>query len=365
MAAKLSYVLLYRGAGRIYALDLGSAHRNPNGERVGETHKHRWTAEFRDKQAYVPKDITATWDRPPGGLATVLRRGEDRPPRHAGRTICSTTSAAMNPDDLCESLRDRLPTLFECTSAPHGSVRVRTPFMYPDGDIVDVFVEQRGGGVRRHRLRRVVGLAPDAISPGSVDGESASTGRGCVSHRWRRTGPRATDAPVRERLGTERRHPSSRAGRGPRLRHLVHDTQPGGWRSVADEVEAWLRERKFDSKRNARRDGRSGRKWMVDYEVVAKTQTSHVFLLTTGSQAWARRLSERAVAACTDLSHLTFGKPDASFVSLFDDTVNVWRDEDFALVEPFSRIAVWSQSEEFEHVLTTASPPPAMSLTSH
>ena len=64
MAAKLSYVLLYRGAGRIYALDLGSAHRNPNGERVGETHKHRWTAEFRDKQAYVPKDITATWDRP-------------------------------------------------------------------------------------------------------------------------------------------------------------------------------------------------------------------------------------------------------------------------------------------------------------
>ena len=42
----------------------GQCAPHPNGERVGETHKHRWTAEFRDKQAYVPKDITATWDRP-------------------------------------------------------------------------------------------------------------------------------------------------------------------------------------------------------------------------------------------------------------------------------------------------------------
>ena len=64
MAGKLSYVLLYRGAGRIYALDLGSAHRNPDGERLEDTHKHRWTAEYRDKDAYVPEDITATWDRP-------------------------------------------------------------------------------------------------------------------------------------------------------------------------------------------------------------------------------------------------------------------------------------------------------------
>lgn len=64
MAGKLSYVLLYRGTGRIYALDLGSAHRNPDGKRVGDTHKHKWTAEFRDKWAYVPEDITAPWDRP-------------------------------------------------------------------------------------------------------------------------------------------------------------------------------------------------------------------------------------------------------------------------------------------------------------
>ena len=63
-AERLSYALIHRAAGRIYALDLGADHRNPDCNRVGEKHKHHWTERFRDKQAYVPKDITEPWDRP-------------------------------------------------------------------------------------------------------------------------------------------------------------------------------------------------------------------------------------------------------------------------------------------------------------
>jgi len=63
-AGTLSYVLIHRGAGRIYALDLGADHHNPTCERVGEKHKHAWTEEFRDKKAYVPRDIKAPWNCP-------------------------------------------------------------------------------------------------------------------------------------------------------------------------------------------------------------------------------------------------------------------------------------------------------------
>jgi hypothetical protein len=49
---------VHQAAGRIYALDLGKDHRNPDGELVGEKHKHRFTEQFRDKWAYVPDDIT-------------------------------------------------------------------------------------------------------------------------------------------------------------------------------------------------------------------------------------------------------------------------------------------------------------------
>ncbi len=71
-AGKLSYVLLHRGAGRIYGLDLGADHHNPSCQRVGEKHKHRWTEAFRGKEAYVPSDITAGWNEPVEVWVAVL-----------------------------------------------------------------------------------------------------------------------------------------------------------------------------------------------------------------------------------------------------------------------------------------------------
>ena len=61
---KLSYAIIHQGEGRIYGLDLGADHRNPNGDRVGEKHKNYWVPGQRDKWAYPPQDITEPWDRP-------------------------------------------------------------------------------------------------------------------------------------------------------------------------------------------------------------------------------------------------------------------------------------------------------------
>lgn len=63
-AGTLTYALIHRGTGRIYGLDLGADHHNPGCEYVGRRHKHRWTEAFRDKEAYVPHDITEPWDQP-------------------------------------------------------------------------------------------------------------------------------------------------------------------------------------------------------------------------------------------------------------------------------------------------------------
>lgn len=51
----------------------------------------------------------------------------------------------MNNDELCSAIGESLPPVFECTPAPHEGVRVRTPLMYPDGGMVDVFVLERNG----------------------------------------------------------------------------------------------------------------------------------------------------------------------------------------------------------------------------
>ena len=64
LARALSYTLIHRAVGRIYALDMGKDHHNPSCTNVGEKHKHSYTEQYRDKEAYVPHDITAPVDDP-------------------------------------------------------------------------------------------------------------------------------------------------------------------------------------------------------------------------------------------------------------------------------------------------------------
>lgn len=77
----LSYTLIHRGSGRVYALDLGKDHHNPDCNYVGEKHKHRWNEPVRDKEAYVPPDITALVNAPVDvwrqfcAEATILHEG--------------------------------------------------------------------------------------------------------------------------------------------------------------------------------------------------------------------------------------------------------------------------------------------------
>ena len=58
-AGTLTYALILKTVGRIYALDLGKDHHNPGCEYVGEKHMHRWTERDGDKAAYVPEDVRA------------------------------------------------------------------------------------------------------------------------------------------------------------------------------------------------------------------------------------------------------------------------------------------------------------------
>ena len=58
-AQTLTYALIHRYFGRLYALDLGKDHHNPSCSNVGRKHKHRWSEVLHDKEAYVPDDITA------------------------------------------------------------------------------------------------------------------------------------------------------------------------------------------------------------------------------------------------------------------------------------------------------------------
>jgi len=52
-----------------------------------------------------------------------------------------------------------------------------------------------------------------------------------------------------------------------------------------------------------------------------------------------------------DLSHLQMGPEALRFVSLFDDTLDVWTPEGFHLVEELSEVSRWSRPDELAEKL--------------
>ena len=96
-----------------------------------------------------------------------------------------------------------------------------------------------------------------------------------------------------------------------------------------------------------------GNSWTVDFETIVDHRTSLVFLLSTGARGAVHRITDHVLAGCVDLNHLKETQSNLAFVSLFDDTADVWRPEDFGLVEEYSQIARWSYPDELERILLT------------
>lgn len=82
LASALTYALILKTEGRIYALDLGKNHHNPQCTQVGETHKHRWTEQYRDKEAYAPDDVSAAVSDP---VAVWVQFCKEAKIEHEGR----------------------------------------------------------------------------------------------------------------------------------------------------------------------------------------------------------------------------------------------------------------------------------------
>ena len=257
----------------------------------------------------------------------------------------------MNSNELCASLGRTLPPLFECSLSSSEGVRVRTPMLYPDGGIVDVFVLERGDtyivtdfgdalgwlyiqSVSRNRSRRQRLLIDDVCNTLRVElyrGQLVlrhikQDGLGEAVVRLAQAVVRVSDVWFTMRIQT--------------------------FQNTADEVEEWLLEKRIPFEREVRQAGRSGRDWTINFRTRTE-RTSLVFLLSTGSRGSARRISEHVVAGCVDLSHLKSDQPELAFVSLFDDTQDVWRDEDFSMVSAVSEVAHWSSPDEVERILTT------------
>ena len=255
----------------------------------------------------------------------------------------------MDPNKLCESLKKGLPNLFECTSVPGKGLRVRTPLMYPDGGIVDIFIRESGD----HFKLTDFGETLDWLWMHSVSSRRSPKQNRMVEDICQTLGVELCNGELvlmpnsKELVGDEILRLAQAV---VSVSDLWFTLRTRATATMADEVGEWLAEKEISFDRTVSEFGRSGEKWTIDYRIVTPSATSLVFLLSTDSKTAARRMAEHILAGCVDLSHLG-GKPKSSFVSLFDDSEDLWQEKEIRLVEQYSEIAYWSRRDEFEQVL--------------
>ena len=255
---------------------------------------------------------------------------------------------------LCVDLQTGIGPLFACTEQGEY-LRVRTPYLYPDGDYIDLFCRVDGG------LLTVSDLAE---TTGWLRMHSAKL------HRSPRQDMLIEDVCVTHGIEFHRGMLQARCHAGEELAQVVTRVAQAALRvsdlwftlepsrqdresvhSTFGDVADFLTEHKFQFDRTIYLTGRSGRSWPVDFRVWTEKHDSLVQVLRARNRKVAEEISARVLAAWHDLMNQ---REAMTFVSLFDNTFDVWADEDFRLLSPSSKVTFWSRPDEFAEVLREA-----------
>lgn len=254
----------------------------------------------------------------------------------------------MNPTP-CELLGQKLGALFTCTQV-NGFTRVRTPFLYPDGDIIDLFVQEQNGSVTITDLGETMRwVRSQSIAPRRSPKQTKLIEDVCLNHGLEFFRGMLL---ARVKPGDNFAAVAMRAAQGAlRVADIWFTMRTRSVESVSDEVELFLTEKSVAFERNQPLVGRSGRTWRPDFHTRVPKRSSLVCVLSTGSRAAAKNVTEHVLASWYDLNNMRIGPESLQFVSLFDDTMDVWSEQDFNLLKDLSVVARWSQPDEFIQAL--------------
>lgn len=251
----------------------------------------------------------------------------------------------------CTLIQEQMGELFRCAEVGNY-IRIRTPFMYPDGDYIDIFCERSNdqATITLSDLGETVRwLKMQTISPRRSPKQNQMIQDICLTHgveffrgmlqaRYR---PGENLAMVVTRISQA----------ALRTADIWFTFRTRAVESVTDEVAEYLTDIHIPYERNVTLAGRSGKSWPINFHTRTPRQSSLVHVLSTGSRGATRRITDHVVAAWHDLSQLKVGPEALHFVSLFDDTSDVWSDEDFRQLEDLSEIARWSEPDELAQIL--------------
>ena len=262
----------------------------------------------------------------------------------------------MSSGSICNEIQEAFGSQFVC-SKQGDYERIRTPYLYPDGDYIDLYCDTRSSVITITDLAETVSwlwmqsaaqrrsLKQNQLIKDTCETHGVEFRQGMLQAQCK---PGEPLAEVVTRV----------AQAALRVSDLWFTFRASIGESIADEVADCLTRNDFQYERAKRMTGRSGSSWTVDFYIPASRNISSetqraslINVLSTSNRAAARRVSEHVVTIWHDLSHLATKPKKMDFISLFDDTSDIWKKKDFLLLESLSRVAYWSRPDEFARLI--------------
>ncbi len=241
----------------------------------------------------------------------------------------------------CQIVAEQVGMLFTCSEV-NQFIRIRTPFLYPDGDIIDVFLKENGDHLVLSDLGETLRwLRMQTISARRTKKQNALIDDVCLNHNVEQ---------LKGMILVRVQQPSDLGVMLMRLCQALLGVSDiwftfrnQAFESIVDEVEAYLLEKGVSYGRNVKVLGRSTRSWNVDFHILQST-TYYISVLSTMNSSVANKLTDTILAQWIDLSNVRVAS-NARFISVFDDTSEAWREHNFRQLEEYSEIVYWSRPE--------------------
>ena len=246
---------------------------------------------------------------------------------------------------ICEQLTTNVGALFTC-SPVNDYIRIRTPFLYPDGDVIDLFYKEEQGFATLTDLGETLRwLRMQTMSQKKSVKQRQLINDICLNHGIEFYRGMLT---VRLKQEDDFAQAVTRLSQAAlRVSDLSFTFRSRSAESFADEVEELLQSRHIPFERKPSIPGRSGTIWRPDFRARLPQRSTFVSVLSTANRATAKEIAAYASAEWHDLSNWAVGPEAVRFISLFDDTIDVWTEEDYRLVKEISEVAYWSRRDEF------------------
>jgi hypothetical protein len=253
----------------------------------------------------------------------------------------------MNTAVPCQVIAETIGQLYTCSEV-NGFVRIRTPYLYPDGDVIDLFF--------REETQTLTDLGETLrwLDLQTLSEYLSKKQEFCLQDIQITYGIEQYDGMLMVRVNRNLSEAITRLAQGAiavsNLWFLSRTRLSG---SLNDEIAELLDEYQIPYERDIKLVGRSARSWRLDFHTRHPRRSALIEVLSTGNRSAANTKVNNAVAAWVDLNLLQLNTEPLRFISLFDDSLDVWSNSHISQLAEFSQICYASKPEELIEQLTT------------